>query len=456
MRRARSLLAVSLTLTAMASLGPAAVTALGAQCDGVKTSGHWATIRIPMWPASPVDSIRVRSGQMSDSQPPVTAAVDPSEPTRLFISDGETLLRSTNGGCSWRPVFTLAPNGAPTDGSSAAQPWLDPSYVIQSIAIGGTGSKAHLYVALTAGVGYVAGWVNTDAVYIAASADGGTTWATHPVTVGGPQGRATSTALTYIGHLMASPAAPSTVYWDAVFYGRAALYGGSDHATLLVSRDSGATWSVASETSAGTVGPFFDQMSEVVDPVNPRVVWRAYDPNKSPALDVLRSTNAGGTFRPSLTGQPPGERTVDPPFVTGRPRGGGSCVVARSSAAAFRSTNLGARWSRLPAVPALDARSGRPYLEGAGCVTSDRVAVLAGYQPQGYGSPPFARSALYVQSASGWKRLAIAPAALGEGSLTVAGPTSSPAVYWFGLVSKPHPTPLPTDYLWLRYVGGLR
>lgn len=460
MRAARSLAAACVVVATGFGGAAGDVAAHADQCPGVKTTGHWATIKMPTWPSSPAYSARAESGYSSDSLGPANAVVDPSNSSRLFVSDGEAVMRSTNGGCTWQLVFTLAPTGAPTDGTSSMQPWADPSYVIHAITVSGTGSTAHVYLALTAGVGYAGGIVNTDAVYVAASENAGTSWTTHEVVVGsGPQASATSTSYTYLGTLMAAPTSPRTIYWDAVFYGSVVLYGSSDHLTLLVSHDAGATWQVASRTSPGTAGSVSDHMSEVVDLANSHVLWRAYDPGTtSPAgLDVLRSTDAGVRYRPALTGQPPGEQTFDPPFVTSRPTGRGSCVVAHSSAVALRSTDVGGRWTRLSPVPALDARSGRGYLEGASCVASSRTAVLVGYQPQRYASPPFARSELYVQAGrAAWKRLAVLSTALGEGSLTVAGPSTSPAVYWFGLVSKPHPTPLPTDYIWLRYVGSLR
>jgi hypothetical protein len=460
MRSARPIVAACLVSVAAWTGAAGGVAAHAAQCPGVKTSGHWATIRMPTWPAAPTDYPRAESGVMSDSIAPVTAAVDPLNPARLFVSNGQAVMRSTNGGCSWQLAFTLAPTGMPADGPDA-QPWLDGSYVVQSIAVAGAGSTAHVYLALTGGVGYGAPLVNTAPVYVAASDDGGTSWTSHQVVVGDPLGRINSIAFTNFGNLMASPTSPATVYWDAVFHGRAYLNGSSDHLTLLVSHDAGLTWQVASTTAPRTASTDLPHwMSEVVDPANAHVLWRAFTRGQfSGGLDVLRSSDGGVKYRPALVGQPPGEKSFDPPYVTARSLGRGSCVVAHSPAAAFYSTNIGGRWTRLPLVPALDARSGRAYLEGASCAAVGRAVVLAGYQPQRFASPPFTRSALYVQARAGgaWKRLSTLRTALGEGSLTVAGPPSAPAVYWFGVVSHPvHNAPTPSDYIWLRYVGSLR
>jgi hypothetical protein len=455
-RPGRPLIAACLAATSLWGGMSGSVAARASQCSGVRTSGHWATIQLPSWPSS--DSYwLLLFGIHADSLPPVVAAVDPLVPSRLFLSDGTTMLRSTDGGCSWRSVFTLNPSGVPTDASSDRQPWFDRSYVINSVAVVGGGATAHVYLALTAGVGYLVPVANTNPTYLAASDDGGTSWTVHEIAADGPAGRVTSTAYGSYGHLMASSSAPTTVYWDTVFYSDVFAHSSED-VTLMVSHDGGSTWQVVSVSGPQTAGQHFDRMSEVADAASARVLWRAYDPDKSPTgFDVLRSTNGGRGYGLNLLNQPPGEETFDAPFVTSRPTGRNSCVVAHSAAAAFRTSDIGVRWTRLPSVPGAGAGSGPGYLEGASCSSPDHVVALVGYQPQRYAAPPFARSALYEQVGSGgWRQLASVPVALGEGSLTVAGPPDGPVVSWFGVRANPaHAPPAPSDYVWLRYTGSL-
>lgn len=446
----RTALAGVLLATVIGSTSGSAATTNTA-CPGVKHVGRWDQLTPPTFPSAPQDAANQDERHIADGWGAFTTAVDPTDPNRLFVSNGYVLMRSTDGGCTWQQAFSLYPEGAPTDGSTDVQPWVDPNYLIRDIEVAGpsgNGVLPHVYLALA---DFVEPIVTLEPVYIAASADGGTHWAAHPVTADtGPAGRYQSAARYYDGaDVFASPSSPTTVYYGTVFYGDEVI-GESRTYTLLVSRDAGSTWQIASAVPLESGG-----MSELVDPRDPKVVWRAYDTTggTSPQLAALRSTNNGAAFRPVLQGAPAGTEVFDPPFITGVRMSSRTCVVSRSPAAMFLTTDDGREWARVTAPPPLDARSGPAYVEGASCTPRGRVVAMAGYQPQRFSAPPFTRSALYIGgSGRAWRLLASFPQQLADGSLAIAGTANHSVAYWFGFKdsSDTYGQATAADSVWLR------
>lgn len=101
-RRDRSARAVASVMTLVVLLGPgveqvSAQQTVSGGCAGVTVSGRWERVALPSFP--------------SGSPGAIEYSVDPSDPSRLLITDGRSVQLSSDGGCSWAVTFT-APDGA--------------------------------------------------------------------------------------------------------------------------------------------------------------------------------------------------------------------------------------------------------------------------------------------------------------------------------------------------------
>src|SRR6266540_7529548 len=89
----------------------------GPRCPGVLDQGAWEHIRMPN-PRAAAEIDR-RPGDFGGGE--VRTAVDPGTPSRLFASNGATVVRSTDGGCTWKTVFDLG--DSPATPSQERLPW---------------------------------------------------------------------------------------------------------------------------------------------------------------------------------------------------------------------------------------------------------------------------------------------------------------------------------------------
>jgi hypothetical protein len=432
-RAGRRVVAALLMLSGVVTL-PRAVAANATACPGVASHGPWSTIAMPPWSTAPGE---VAIGDPLEPWPIRRFAIDPMLPSHLFATDGHELMRSLDGGCRWRRVFSLYTSGAPADASSDMYPWLKGGYLIQSVV---AGSKGVVYLTLT--TSYLKVHVSTAPVFIAASHDG-ESWVTRQVRVGTSiESRVTSTANGNDVHTFTAPSDPSTVYVLTTSYGDNPLYalpGALSAAAfnggyrVLVSHDGAATWTYL---GYGAYDDTVPMPSAMADPKNPDTVWSTGDYGWRDAVsrfEVARSTNGARTFHASLAGIPVGVHGFDPPYLTANKDGSQTCLLARSTAAAAISADGGRRWTPLPPVPRRDAHSGPAALEGAACIGAGRALALAGYQPTSSQAPPFRRSSLFVHTPGHrWQRITDVPAVLGTGSMLVAGPTRQPTIFWVG------------------------
>lgn len=446
-RARRRLLAVVLVVIATVT-SPMAVVANATECPGVVSRGQWSTIAKPAWSTAPADAKHRELGNLAGARFVARSlAVDPVSPRRLFATDGYELMRSLDGGCSWRRVFSLYAADAPTDASSDTFPWLKRGYFIKSVVVA---TKGVVYLTLSAGFGDVGVQVSTAPLFVAASNNGGETWLTRQVMTGNsPENRVTSTAFASNLRIFAAPSDPATVYAIATWYGALFEYEQTDSYKVLVSRDGAKTWTFVREGPLGSVSD--PSYSAVVDARQPNTIWSTgsygYGFGKVKSFGVYRATDSGKSFGPVLTGKPPGAHGFDPSFLTTSTDGSRTCVLARSTVAAYISTDGGGQWTTLPPLPGQGRQAGRAALEGAGCMGGGRALVLAGYQPRSAPQPPFRRSSLFIYSPGRpWQRIADVPAALGHGSMSIAGPAGRPTVFWVGDDNN-------YGSVWLRYTG---
>jgi photosystem II stability/assembly factor-like uncharacterized protein len=273
------LLAAAAALALLAPVGTVAHTdrARAAACARVTTKGAWTAI------ASPFDTPEVvgyaRNGRSFENSPYGffegqllgDYAVDPDTPSRLLASDGLSVVRSTDGGCSWTRVYSVATPAGTGRGVAPSSRVLD--LVVESTHL--PTAKQRMYVLVVDGTPWTASLAST----VATSGDGGATWTSAPVT-GAPCQE---------GRLAVAPSRPTTVYLDCFASGAA---------TLWVSTDAGAHWAqrVAKEFATP-----YQHGGFRVSPVDPEELWVSgigYGPKQyTQYWNIQSSTNGGRTWR---------------------------------------------------------------------------------------------------------------------------------------------------------------
>jgi hypothetical protein len=213
-------------------------------------------IDLPSYPAlSDVD--RPRQGTIG-------YAVDQKKPTRLFVTNGSTLMRSVNGGCSWSKVLqTTVPRSIASDSAH-----------IYVVAGGGDRVYAYMMSGLpSSGAGQMQMWASTDGGAKFTRADSGML----PVSI-----LATES-------IAVAPSDPKRVY--VLGHGTST----ADALVLQVSRDGGATWS-SSQASISALATMAQAWVRV-DSKSPDTIYVWGPKGTGQQTGVLRSTDAGATFK---------------------------------------------------------------------------------------------------------------------------------------------------------------
>lgn len=266
----RALLAVGLLLLPLA-----AVPAASAQtCPGRVVRGPWTTVPVPSFASGdPVASLH---------------AVSPARPGLVYVSNGRSVLRSTDGGCRWSPVLSLP--AAPTP----AQPFTDQARIVALAVPEAAPAAQHVhllvndtphtaagppdYGVLTAAVG---------ATRTLSSEDAGTTWRTSaPLTPQAGTRGARCSSLTYCA-LTVAPSDPRVLYVGL------SPFGIFTPSTLLRSGDTGRTWEqrrAPDDYAAATGTPGGVELIEV-DPLAPDTIW-----SKAGLSTFARSTDGGQSW----------------------------------------------------------------------------------------------------------------------------------------------------------------
>jgi len=202
-------------------------------------SGTWTTYAAPAFAAG---------------DPVVTAhAVDPIDPSRWYATNGTSLARSADGGCTWQDSYTLP------DGPEPGMPLAGPVGRITALAVT-PHPAAHTRLFATVAMDDPA----SASTVVLRSTDAGATWETGPTL---PGAAATVGATTVGGTTAAVPAAsdPEVVYVVA---------GG----LLYASADGGSTWEPRTPPSAppsqtGDLSNVALLTDLVVDPLDAATVW---------------------------------------------------------------------------------------------------------------------------------------------------------------------------------------
>ncbi|MDQ3914031.1 MAG: hypothetical protein M3323_01685 [Actinomycetota bacterium] len=216
-------------------------------CGRVTEKGYWTTYDVPEFASG---------GPIADYE------IDAIQPRTMYATDEIDVLRTTDGGCSWKKVYSVT-GKTPLDhgfrGDAAR---------ITSIKVP-RGAVAHTHVLLTIEESVGA----ATRPHVLRSENAGDTWtagAGLPPT-GQPQ------------TLLVSPADPGTAYLGVDV-------GGGSLDLVFASADGGATWTFRSDLTEVVADRGIDGFE--INPVLPTELW-AYGPG-----GLFRSRDAGASFTP--------------------------------------------------------------------------------------------------------------------------------------------------------------
>jgi photosystem II stability/assembly factor-like uncharacterized protein len=170
------------------------------------------------------DVVPLPSAVATGSADGYSHAVDPFEPNRIFVSDGSTVVRSLDAGCSWKTVFSL---------SADAGPLIDPvtNAIVQVVVPDSAAAHDRVYVLIRSTGGSLVGADPRGHVF--RSDDVGMHWRALDGAglVGWPL------------QLSIAPSNPDTIYLPTYIDDA----GDPRSGVLYVSHDAGITWRVRSE-----------------------------------------------------------------------------------------------------------------------------------------------------------------------------------------------------------------
>ena len=231
-------LLASLVLSAPFALAPA-----GAQIACGVPSGDWTSLAAPAF--------------TSGGNALVDFAVSPTKPSLMYATNGEVVMRSTDGGCSWRESYKPSPGALPVGGG-------EPGVTEAVVASETSAARAYLMIQETVGPAARPQVLRTD--------NAGAAW--QPASAGLPPTGAPA-------FLRVAPSDPDTAYLAIAVQGVVELLYGTN--------DGGTSWTLRSNFGQGSGSAISDVK---VDPQDPNDVWVAT------SSGLYRSTDGGRTFAP--------------------------------------------------------------------------------------------------------------------------------------------------------------
>lgn len=231
-------LLASLVLSAPFALGPAR-----AQVACGVPSGDWISLDAPPFPTG--------------GRALVDFAVSPPKPSLMYATNGDVLVRSTDGGCSWRQSYEPGAGAVPVVGGASAT-------IEGVVAAESLPTRAYLITQDTAGAVARPNVLRTD--------QAGATWL--QASTGLPPAGAPA-------FLRIAPSDADTAYLTIAVQGVVELLYGTNNG--------GTTWTLRSNFGQGPGSAISDVK---VDPLDPNDIWVAT------SSGLYRSTDGGRSFAP--------------------------------------------------------------------------------------------------------------------------------------------------------------
>ena len=236
-RAARTLVAL---LTVVSLLTPFAAARGAAGCGSI--TGNWAIMPGPEFPAG--------AQRISD------LAIDASSPSRLYVTNETSVMRSLDGGCTWEHSFTLGEQEA-----SGPTTYTPANAAITKLVAAESGGRVLMSIAETT--------LNQTRPHVLVSSDSGRSW---------QSGDAGLPPLGSPEVLVVASSSPDTVYLGVD-------RGGGTLDSLWASSDGGTSWQARSQRLNG------DFVGFEVDPLVANEVWAWGN-------GLNHSTDGGATWTP--------------------------------------------------------------------------------------------------------------------------------------------------------------
>lgn len=209
---------------------PNALAIAAAGCGRVTQSGYWFTYDVPDFA----------------SKGPITGyAIDAIQPETMYATDGKDVLRTSDGGCTWKKVFSVTGTTPLQYGFRGDAATIDSIHVPRSAAARG---QVLLLVAEQAG--------GVTRPHVVRSTDSGKTWATGDAGLP-PAGIPES--------LVMSPSNPVIGYLGVD------VGGGGELDLLFATTDGGTTWTLKSDLARTPANRGVDDLA--IDPLVPTDLW---------------------------------------------------------------------------------------------------------------------------------------------------------------------------------------
>lgn len=323
----------------------AQTTACGVPGQMVSELDGWTRIRAPQFPTSP--------------QKIVDYAVDPIAPERIFVTNGTSLARSTDEGCTWTEVLAMPPAGSNNVGTLS----------VSSIVISPAAHDTVLVVLREQLAG------TTVMTRVVRSTDGGTTFFESEGLIPGSPVK-----------LVVPESEPSRAYIATV-----PAAGTTAASTLLfVSHDAGASFELIPPIWAADRRPLPAFLDLAVDPLEPQQLWAAA------RNGLWRSDDSGEKWTPVQTIQLSNSmRMVDVFHEPGLPARIWAFGSAFNTDISYRSDDGGQTWSEIPALVGLDSiANGTGRDEVLAVSRSGNSSWAMSFEPSGPGWTPLKRESL--------------------------------------------------------------
>ncbi len=295
--------------------------AQAAGCQGVRRTGSWTTIDLPVTLA-PSSLAGVQVGGLSAGP---RVAGDPFNAKRLYFSAGRKLYRTNDGGCSWQVVLDLDTAGEQTNLHRSI-----PTYQFLQLTAVGKTVYAMAYdptSSLTAPL----------PVYLARSQDGGSTWQ-----VPAPdkaEGTSGAVPLCSSARMSVAPGDPRTVYVDCSSQSFATIFvSGVVGSGIFVTTDSGRTWRKSAGSGYTAYGV---QPAVIIDPLDSKQVWSLYG-NELSTPDVFHTVDGAETWKSVWRGSGVGKHMVAGTAL--HPRGRPTRVMIATTAGIVETLDGGKHW----------------------------------------------------------------------------------------------------------------
>jgi photosystem II stability/assembly factor-like uncharacterized protein len=251
-----------------------------------ESSGPWSRIPLP--------ALGLSNASFGDFP---RIGMNPQDPKQIFVAGEQTIVKSSDGGCTWSEAFSLESLVAPSGDI--------PTRSFGQLVVGAKEGQAHIYALTRSARSLLLG--QPDPWRLAVSTDGGNSWVEKPLNAGDPKREITG----YIERIWVAPSDPSQLYLLHSAHQFTTDGNPPPPSTLYASEDAGESWesrSVYASTAAAGNGLFamtdtegqcvvepvpcmgvpFERME--IDPLAPDTLWSAT------RFGIYRSTTGGQSW----------------------------------------------------------------------------------------------------------------------------------------------------------------